>query len=182
MSRTWRMQAGANILKGDMITIDEYGLAVPTYTREDRLMEEQLRCTCGAWDKIEGAFRSFKNLGDGFVISYNDCDYDGMPPKRLALKLFKNFEHRSHEIDHVNWCDLPAAIMELADKVDPPKPKERGWEIGDVVGRKDGSLDPKIVRWLSPHEIGVFGFGAHISHSKSEYRNLTIEAEQAGEK
>jgi len=88
-------------------------------------------------------------------------------------------------------CDLPVSILKLADKVDPPKPKERDWRSGDLV-----MLTATPYQQLqndTPYELDAYmSFGAtwrlkrHGNHfySKRDFRNLTIEAEQAegGEK
>ena len=135
-------------------------------------MTDLVRCSCGFAAKTEAALERIRKGREPDQHKLYYAFADGV----LAL------ENSDHRITDVAICHLLTAVSELADKVKPPKQKEREWELRDIVGRKDGSLDPKIVKWLSPHEHDVFGFGAHISHSKSEYRNLTIEAERAGEK
>lgn len=53
-------------------------------------------------------------------------------------------------------CNLPSAIKELADKIDPPKPDEREWRVGDVVQAIRSSGIAKetlaIVERLSGHD------------------------------
>jgi len=145
-------------------------------------MMSDLSCTCGFAEKIEAVLEKIgktKNVVVAwcpgvFRLGAYQLSGPAIPTNLGGVKTLV-------ELGGVNACDIPNRLLEISDKVKPPEPKERGWRIGDVVGRKDGSLDPKIVKWFSPHEVGVFGFGGDISHSKSEYRNLTIEAEQAGE-
>ena len=86
-------------------------------------------------------------------------------------------------------CDLPIAILELADKVDPPKPKEREWKEGDLVevGYDMPQMPPPktvlIVEKVGSREIFYTHLRSTIgwiaNQQKEKNRNLTIEAEQA---
>ncbi len=86
--------------------------------------------------------------------------------------------------------------MPLADKLDTPKPTEREWQVGDVVQLMLESVcDGRIVQWnvakitkmsrtfyetnLRPyHNMGCYT----ITQDKEDWANLSIKAEQAGEK
>ena len=168
---------------GDALTLNADGLVVPIYTREDRLMEEQLRCTCGAWDKIEEALETLASSEKARKLTWV------IHNKRLEFMA----EIAGIGVNVNGACQLGAAILELADKVKPPKPKEREWRVGDeflhpngdrylmTEYNKRGSRDGPSCNLLG---IGFDGFsGLHVSQMKREgWRNLTIEGEQAGEK
>ena len=89
-------------------------------------------------------------------------------------------------------CDLPAAIMELRDKVDPPKPKEREWRENDVVEALESSKAVTgriaLVERVSDGTAflnfnGQRGRWTAGQISRRDcWRNLTIEAEEAEEK
>ena len=159
-------------------------------------MPEQLRCACGAWDKIEEAlniFREkFKEEDRCVSLSWRLdgrwkglCITDTGKLKSAGMEL---------EIDHVEMCDLPAAILALRDKVAPPKPKEREWRVGDVLLCTDNYVagfrigDRAIVYELG-ERAKILKVGEDYTDNASVvsvfaayFTNLTIEAENAGEK
>ena len=132
----------------------------------------QLRCTCGFAEKVEGALERILSRKKGINFRHSEnilCAWDN---------------ETDYEVECVNLCDLPASILELADKVKPPKPKERESQVGDVM--------QEISRGGVYLVIGFDGDGNptlnkdHFRRrgilSPSQWRNLSIEAEQAGEK
>ncbi|KKN79632.1 hypothetical protein LCGC14_0338360 [marine sediment metagenome] len=147
-------------------------------TWTNRARETQM-CGCGAWEKIEAALERILSRKKGINFRHSEnilCAWDN---------------EMDYEVECANLCDLPAAIMELRDKVDSPKPEEREWREGDYVERLD-SVDTRIkageVRVIS-EVVGEGRFRiwrknpAEFHATKdSSWRNLTIEGEMAGEK
>lgn len=133
-------------------------------------MTEQLRCACGVFAKIEAALERIRQnrRPDQHKLYYAFAD--GV----LAL------ENSDHRVVDLAICRVPAAIIELADKVSPPKPKTRGRRIGDklenngnewiVVGLQDGN-------WWKVIKIGD-GESRRIGGDAEAWHNLTIAGEK----
>ena len=189
-----------------------------------------MQCSCGALDEIREALERIASEGVG-ILSWRIWTDRSL--------YYVRREGKYVEIPCPNICDLPAAILELRDKIDPPqpkccrcdvqlitetcplvvnchvcenefcpkcarsedggiicyicKPKEREPRVGDVVCfapiREDNHLyeqgRPEIItavvsgdRFCTRLRPNISGSG----HNPKQWRNLTIEAEQAGEK
>ena len=131
---------------------------------------------CSCFEKIEAALER--------ILGSPDFSYLKWVPKNGFIEAVFNGTRESPYVQGASQpCDLPAAIMELRDRLDPPIQKERQWRVGDELN------DTRDARWVivAPDERGwkVIRIG---DGSKREIRdgkvwsNLTIEAEQAGEK
>ena len=142
-----------------------------------------LRCTCGAWDKIEEALERIKNGKNGIYKIIYDFNPDA------KWEMLEALEHPNicHQVRLDKFCDLGPAIIELADKVDPPKPKEREWRVGDKVQSPNGSVGVvyglmDIVGQDQGAEVQLIEseikYGLTPDGAKPEWRNLTIEGEK----
>ncbi|KKL25063.1 hypothetical protein LCGC14_2409070 [marine sediment metagenome] len=150
-----------------------------------------LRCTCGAFAKIEAALERIKKSKDGIYKIIYDFNRDAQWETLEALEAPNIY----HQVRLDKSCTLPAAIMELADKVKPPPQKEREWRVGDVVEL----VEPLAYEQFKVGMKAVLGdlairppesWPTNIKHPDSvslslhagpkNWRNLTIEAEQAG--
>ena len=84
-------------------------------------------------------------------------------------------------------CNLSEAIKEIADKVDPPKPKEREWRVGDELQSIDTGNRIVIVSVSESGCPRVQYLGRDYKESWGMYpttswRNLSIIAEKGAEK
>ena len=91
-------------------------------------------------------------------------------------------------------CTLITNLLELADKVDPPKKKEREWRAGDVIEMSYEMIEmPPSGTILIVERIDVENskiwythprsdIGWNASTQKEKHRNLTMEAEMEVEK
>ena len=138
------------------------------------------RCTCGFAEKVEAALNTIlKRTGAGGICWSLDTDEGNILKPLIPSKEYNTKCGAA--------CDLPAAIFELRDKVKPPKPKEREWRVGDIVILR---LSDDVVRGLAREIRSLSGRrhdGFYIHGNSAEmgmqgWRNLTLEAEQAGEK
>ena len=145
----------------------------------------EVRCSCGFAEKIEAAVERIRKA-EGFTSLSLGANGD----------LWVNISGKgSQSVPKV--CNLPAAILELADKVKPPKPKEREWRVGDVVEL----VEPLAYEQFKVGMKAILGdlairppesWPTNIKHPDSvslslhagpkNWRNLTIEGEMAGEK
>ncbi|KKN01576.1 hypothetical protein LCGC14_1126490 [marine sediment metagenome] len=154
-----------------------------------------MQCSCGAWDKIEEALeriqKKYTNV-DGTI--YGLAWTFGMGKSNANNLCVTNVGPLCTSPNEVMGvekpCDLPAAIMKLRDKVDPPKPKEREWRVGDVVQSvSDVRYAPGTVAILTGPEKNHGGAVTNLPRGGTgnwfapgnDWRNLTREAEQAGE-
>lgn len=83
-------------------------------------------------------------------------------------------------------CQIPRRLNILADKVDPPKPKEREWRVGDrlrstLIGDEDEWVITKIVpaREFPVQVIQLNTEQKNGLSMDSNWHNLTIKDEQA---
>ena len=138
------------------------------------------RCPCGAFAETEAAL---ERIGHSYgVLTWY---------KHIGILEATNHTSRTtgilEKVVCKNACDLPAAIMELRNKVDPPKPKEREWQIGDMVLCNVAGVDKKVAGpWIVTHSGDELfrhngGLPGTSALRKDGWRNLTIEAELAGE-
>ena len=120
----------------------------------------ELRCTCGFADKIEAALERIESVSPTIILDMEDKELRAFCGEKgqggWTVPLPKNYK-----------CYLVSGLLELADKVKPPKPKRRQSREGDIMQTPDGSVQ--------------FHKGNFHAYCK-DHRNLTIEAEQAGEK
>jgi len=135
----------------------------------------ELRCTCGAWDKIAEAFERIFGTRNriAMILSKNDREIrivSDEPPMGVIARAKYSYEQ---------FYDLSFIISELADEIDPPKPKEREWQVGDVAMRD--IENPIIVSEVCDHTF-KYGPNQIYQEYKSLWRNLSIEAEKGAEK
>ena len=135
------------------------------------------RCTCGFMSKIEAALERIREahpVNSGILWEWED----------LNRGLLRVYATGQPTIKLRYPCDLPAAILELRDKVDPPIQKARRWRVGDVVQNEERRI---LARVTGFHQgIADGGFTLNVTpvttvYIKRGWRNLTIEAERAGE-
>ncbi|KKN45761.1 hypothetical protein LCGC14_0679840 [marine sediment metagenome] len=137
-------------------------------------------CTCGAWNNIEKALERIReqSIYTRLILILSHMDFrDG----------------EKHNDAHLPFdlCEIPAEILDLATK---HTPKEREWRVRDVLkspmGGGYGDHDWIIVAIESsgnfPIKVVQFDTtkadGLYPQHKNPNWRNLTIEAEQSGEK
>ena len=158
------------------------GQWIPYTLREVGLMSEQLRCTCGARDKIERVLERIGEKRDTLMLGLGNCWWLSVPAKGGQHERVITFR---------NACGIPDALLQAADHVNPPKPKEREWRRGDYVkktDRVDTRIDAGEIRMISEildqdtFRIYRMKDSEFLITSKPGWSNLTIEAEQAGEK
>lgn len=144
--------------------------------------------TCETCRKIEKALERIQftceNTHGGLIWDWDHAK--GVARGYLRL-LWPRHEHPNIIWEPVKCeqsCDIPQALVELADMVDPPKPKEREWRVGDVVMLKPDEEGYVQVRPNTPYLITkdfpalikqVIVGGTNICRSR--LRNLTILAE-----
>ena len=163
----------------------------------------EVRCSCGFAEKIEAALERIRA-----AIKGSGHGYEGYI--KLDEMLLTAYEHVDSDPDHYTGvaavqfdglCNLQKAVFGLADKVDPPIQKARGWRVGDELECIEayGTLafvpgDRAIIVGIvgkigAPSGFRILKIGA--SSTCGEYaqkplslyfRNLSLEAEQAGEK
>jgi len=145
--------------------------------------------TCETCRKVEDALNMLKtNNPAGFNIYYFDHNKEHGTPKLLKIALHDKPDGKEvAKRSGVNWCDIPKTLVELAKELFPPKPEDRKWRSGDLV-----MLTARPYQKLlndTPYELLHFlswgakwrlkGHGNHY-HDKKDFRNISIEAEQAG--
>ncbi|KKM17434.1 hypothetical protein LCGC14_1675890, partial [marine sediment metagenome] len=98
-------------------------------------MSDDLRCSCGFAEKIEAALERIRA-----AIKGSGHGYEGYI--KLDERLLTAYEHVDSDPDHYTsvaavqfdgLCNLQKAVFGLADKVDPPIQKARGWRVGDEL-------------------------------------------------
>ena len=150
-------------------------------------MSDDLRCSCGFADKVEAALErivsSTTHSGHRIFWDFHEGKL-GYPWMNI-----KENKQGQMVVDVANSCDLPAAIFELADKVDPPPQKERGSRVGDELESHFGRI---IITAIDLEENNItaieIGTGKIKEYYKCDmekgevWKNSTIEAELAGEK
>ena len=150
----------------------------PRPARLEDLPMSDLRCTCGAWEKLEEAWKRIEAVvGSGKGLVWNAHSFDGS----AILKVLA-VENRTVSCEA--FCNIPVALFDLADLHDPPKPKEREWRVGDLVMRL-GSIDPHFINYIHEDSLAFrhSGYREHTNtQDQRDYLNLTILARQSEEK
>ena len=144
-------------------------------------MSDDLRCSCGFAEKIEAALQRIADYGTTLTWDIMNATLDLYDGRKCIEQTLV-----------ADPCSLPRAVISTADKVKPPKQKERERRVGDVVAFSpiDKTNDlyehgrPEIITATQSNKFhtrlrpNISGVG----HNPKQWRNLTIEAEQAGEK
>ena len=135
---------------------------------------ETQACSCGAWEKVEEALEKIRGAfaGDDRCVGLTwriDDKKNGGEFSILDVGKAHSIESSKYRRKNVAPCDLPVAILELRDKIDPPKPKEREWRP-----RSDIIYNPE-------RDLVEFCMSQPDGYCRPPWRNLTIEAEQASE-
>ncbi|KKL91288.1 hypothetical protein LCGC14_1896220 [marine sediment metagenome] len=156
-----------------------------------------LRCTCGAWEEVEKALVKLSNFN---CESRHEMKLDGVESANIIwdflageLRLQNNYGAIFHSVRVKYTCDLPGCVISLAEVAEPPAPKEREWLGGDelqdekgrraiVVGMKINAMSLSILTFVIIGNSPPIHIEAYVKEMKEHWRNLTIEAEQAGEK
>ena len=140
-------------------------------------MTEQLRCTCGAWEKVEKALERIMRTAPEY---HRKLLWDW---ENGHLRRYNDPADAANSVKCFSVCELASGVVKLADLHDPPKPKEREWRVGDEL------KDTWDVRWLIVASIEegwkVSRIGTREEKNIRDGRvwsNLTIEAEKVGEK
>jgi hypothetical protein len=97
---------------------------------------------------------------------------------------------------NMKLCDIPRALSLIAQMVRPPKPEERKWKAGDVVEATEGGFCEEGTIATIEQVLPKSSFKATILKGRLRdgqfppgkmgfhqcgWRNLSIEAEKAGE-
>ena len=160
------------------------------------------RCTCGFMPKIEDAWkRIYSFLHDrkghqGLVFDFKDASLRILNHEMLEEVRGGRIPGEVSMVPQNEFKDFAYHLKALADQIPSPEPKEREWRVGDVVMLKPGAVigvdDPQglvnfgpfIINCKHPDSLAFRhnGFPRHTNtQNMRSYRNLSIEAEQAGE-
>jgi len=132
-------------------------------------MDEPCRC----FEDIEKALERIGRVKDQLVYDFTK-----------NLLWFDTNLVQPHHVYQYTICDLRAGLLRVADKVDPPKPKDRKWRVGDEL---EGRLSTHwIITMIAlSGEVAVQRIGHDESDAiriRNDWRNMTIKSEMEAEK
>jgi len=136
-----------------------------------------LRCSCGFVEKIEAALERISEKRNTLVL--------GLDQGNWWLSVPAKGKEDERVITFREPCEIASAIIRAADVVDPPEKKEREWRVGDVVkneSRGTLTLVTGFHKVIADGGFTIKGQPLTTVYSRTGWRNLSVEAEQAGEK
>ena len=156
-------------------------------------MSEQLRCTCGAFEKIEeawGRIYSFvkdRSGHEGLVFDFEDASLRILNNEMLEEVKGGGIPGQVSMVPQNKFKDFASSLQQLADQIPPSKPKEREWRVGDELIDRRGALEHRYVICGGTEADGLMIQAINYadqrkwaarSNIKMCYDNLTIESEQ----